>query len=1027
MSKFEQAYNRLNPQQKLAVDTIEGSVMVIAGPGTGKTQILTLRIANILQKTQTDPSSILALTFTDSGVKAMKERLVEFIGPTGYQVDVFTFHSFCKKVIEDNPENFPISGDVQVLGDLERVEIFRKLIDELKLNILRPKNSPYYFIDAAKSKISDLKKEGITPSKFIKIIEEEETALNIDDYMSKRTGKPTQKYNKKLKDISKWKELHQLYVAYQEELKNRNRYDYDDMITYVVEAFTDDDELLAKYQEQYQFILGDEYQDTNSAQNEVIRLLTSFEYIENPNVFVVGDDEQSIYRFQGASMENFEFFEKTYPELKKITLVTNYRSTQNILDASRSVIENNENRLEDVERLLKAYQDYENKKINIAKLSHEYVEKYFIAKKIQELIKSGVQPCEIAVLYRKNSDGQEIAGALGKFGVTVQAVKGENVLDDLEIKKLIKILQVILEQEVELRKCVNDNFFWTGEMADKDVNIFTIMHYPIWEIATTDILKLTKYATDEKKHLSEILTEGAYAIQLDLECPEKIGEFWEKILKWKKDAVNEPFAKFLELVIRESGLLNEFLTSEDKVDRLNKLGKFFGELKDFNYSNRNLNLADFFNTLSLRQENKISIPVNDIKRNDDAVQLMTAHSAKGLEYEYVFVYKCIEGNWGDKRHSDLIKLPEGVIQFSDVTKIEKNEDERRLFYVAMTRAKKELFLTFAQTYIIDNNEKQKLPSVFVSELKENYIDYLDIQMYEEQIEDALETLVTVPMQIGKVTASEEEFLSGLVKNISISPTSLNTYLQCPYKFKMDRLFSIPKVKSIPLAFGTSVHKALEDFMRQYANTGIYPNVNVAVESFRQELERQLLNKQDHDDLNKRGVTILEEYLQDVMKEEIEVMGTEYNFGKRNVYLNKIKLSGKIDRIDVVDKDRKEVRVIDYKTGRPKSLNEILGKTQNSDESYKRQLVFYKLLSQLDRTFNKIVTSARLEFAEKNTSGKYKHVDYCVTDEDLSELRNTIQEVAQKIKRLEFPRTTNYRYCGLCEYKDHCWPEGEPGN
>ncbi len=1021
--KFTTAYSRLNDEQKLAVDTIEGPVMVIAGPGTGKTQILTLRIANILEKTQTEAKSVLALTFTDSGVKAMKERLVEFIGPTGYQVDVFTFHSFCKKIIEDNPESFPITGDAQVLGDLERVQIFKEIIDTIDLNLLKPKNSPYYFIQAIVSKLSDLKREGITPEKFEKIIEEEESLLNPDNFLNKKTGKPTQKYFAKVKAVNKWKELLTTYEEYQKVLIKRNRYDYDDMITYVIEAFTKDDEILAKYQEQYQYILGDEYQDTNSAQNEVIRLLTSFEYIENPNVFVVGDDEQSIYRFQGASMENFNFFEQNYPTLTKITLVTNYRSTQKILDASRSMIENNENRLENINRLLQAYQEYEDKKINVVKTSHEYVEKIFLAEKINELIKSGVTPSEIAVLYRTNADGAELANSLGKFGVKTQSVKGENVLDDLEIKKLIKILQVILEAQDELRSKVNDDFFWTGEKSDKDVHLFTVMHYSVFGINTTDILKLLKFASTEKKHLSEVLDEKSYLMQLDLETGDKVTEFWDKIGKWRTDSANEPFSKFLENVIRESGLIQKFMEAEDKIDRFNKLNKFFGELKEFNYSKPNLGLVDFFNALSLRQENKISIPVNDIKRDENSVQLMTAHSAKGLEYEYVFIYRCVDGVWGNRRKPELLSLPEGVIKFSDITKLEKNEDERRLFYVAMTRAKKELFLSFANNYVEYNSEKTRLPSTFVNEIKEDFIDYINVDKYEEKIGDALEILTTGELQVDKVSASEEEFLKEMVKYITVSPSSLNTYLKCPYKYKLDRLFSIPKVKEIPLAFGTAVHKGLEDYYRNYANSGKYPDIQLAIDSFQNELDRQLLSKMDHDELAKRGVDILREYLEETKDDNLEVIGAEYNFSSRNVYLENIKLTGKVDRIDYVNKDRKEVRVVDYKTGKPKSLNQILGKTADGDESYKRQLIFYKLLSQLDRSFNKIVVSTRLEFVEKGYNGKYQPVEYQVTDEDLKVLRQIIRETAEKIKKLEFARTTEIKNCEHCQYKDHCWPEG----
>lgn len=1029
MDTFNKAYKILNKQQKAAVDTIDGPVMVIAGPGTGKTQILTLRIANILEKTQTAPSSILALTFTDNGVKAMKERLVEFIGPTGYQVNVFTFHAFCQSVMEDNPEYFPTMGNMEILGDLEKVEIFQTLFDTLDLNVLKPKNSPYYYIKNVDSKISDLKREGISPEEFAQIITDEES-LDPDDYINKRTGKPTQKYNAKIRQITKWKELLMLYKAYQTEMLERNLYDYNDMITFVVEAFSENDDLLAKYQERYQYILADEYQDTNSTQNEVIRLLTSFEYLENPNVFVVGDDEQSIYRFQGASMENFNFFEKNYPEVKKITLQTNYRSTQNILDASRSVIANNENNLEDVERMLKAHQEYANQKINIVKLSHEITEKYFLASKIKELIADGVAPCEIAVLYKTNKEGLDISESLGRFGIKVQTVKGENVLDDLDIKKLIKILQVIFEQELEIENQVNDNFFWTGERSDKDVNLFTVMHYDLFGIEPSDILKLVKQAKDEKKHLYEVLDESGEMVgtplDLSLRNSQSVLRFWQKILKWKKDAANEPFSKFLELVIHESGMIDSFLDSDDKVDRLNKLNKFFGAIKEFNYSKKNLNLADFFKTLSLRQKENISIPANDLKRDDDAVQLMTAHSSKGLEYEYVFITRCVEGNWGDKRRSEALKLPNGVVKFTDLSKIEKNEDERRLFYVAMTRAKKGLFISFAQTYSSNNQDKSKLPSVFVNELREDIVDYIDVSEYEENLEEALKVLVTLPVKKHTISIEEKEFLEIIVKNISVSPTSLNTYLQCPYKFKLDRLFGIPKVKERPLAFGTAVHKALEDTVREYKASGEFLSVEDTLKSFKTELGRQLMSKQDYDDLLKYGEKVVTEYLEELNGMNLDVIGNEYNFGNRNVYLDGIKLTGKVDRIDYINRDRKEVRVVDYKTGKPKSLNAIIGKTQNPKEEYKRQLVFYKLMSQLDRGFSpKVVRSTRLEFVEKGDNGKYKPVDYEVTDADLKKLRETIRDTVKKIKNIEFEKTEEKKNCEYCPYQDHCWPEGIP--
>lgn len=1020
MTKFEEAYNRLNKQQKLAVDTVEGPVMVIAGPGTGKTQILTLRIANILNKTQTEPSSILALTFTDSGVKAMKERLVEFIGPTGYQVDIFTFHSFCQRIIEDNPEDFSFYANMQSLSDFERVDIYIEVFNQVQPKNLRGRSDLYYFLTAAASKISELKREGITPEKFKTIVEDYHEEV-LAEGETRRTKKPDPK---KLREIDKLNDLAEIYDAYQKLIWEKERYDFEDMITFVIRGFEDNDELLARYQEQYQYILSDEYQDTNTAQNEVIRLLTSFEFIDKPNVFVVGDDEQSIYRFQGASIENFRFFEDNYPETEKITLVTNYRSTQNILDSSRSVIGHNLSKIEEVDRNLQSFADYENKRIKLGKFSHEVIEKFYLGDKIKQLIEDGVNPNEIAVLYRTNREGEELSRALAKMEIKVQISKGENLLEDHEIKKLLNILKLILDSEREFSRNIDSEFEGANEAKDKDMNLFNVMHYPFWGIDTTDILKLLKFASDEKKHLDEVLSDGIYALQIPvLEEAEKIREFWEKIIKWRGDSKNEPFVKLMEIVLKESGLLEQYLNSGNKVDILNKLNRLFKELAEYNQSNKGLTLGDFFDKLEEHGE-KLQIKANDIQRDENAVQLMTAHGSKGLEFEHVFITNCTDGDWGNARSRDLIKFPPGVIKFSDITKLEKNEDARRLFYVAMTRAKKELHISYSHEYFVQNGSKTKLPSVFINEIDNELIEYLNVDKYDAQMESALELFTVTPPHAPAIEVSEEEFLKDVVINrFTMSATALNTYLECPYRFKLDKIFRIPRSKSPALAFGSAVHKALEDYVRSYINTGKYADDGLALESFRKELGNQLLTKSQHEELLERGKNVISEFLEELRNQEYKPIAAEYNFSGRNVYLDNIKLSGKVDRIDVINETRKEVRVVDYKTGNPKTAGQVLGTTKDSNGNSKRQLVFYKLLSQLDQSFTKFVESTKLEYVEKKTGkDKFDSVEYVVTDEDLKILRETIRDVTKKIKNLEFPRTEDKKFCNFCEYKEHCWRE-----
>ena len=358
---------KLNPAQQLAVDTIDGPVMVIAGPGTGKTQIIAERIANILKQTDTAPDSILALTFTESGAKSMRERLITTIGATAYYVNISTFHAFCSQVIQEFPDRFSLTA-TEPLAELERVEIFHEIFDSHQFDYLKPVNQPHYYTAALIKAIQELKREGITPIALKKLLPLE-AKTKADQYL-----------------LNKNQELQQIYTLYQKALTARGRYDFEDMINFVVEAFTRDETLLRTYQERLQYFLIDEYQDTNSSQNQVINLLAGF-WGQEANVFVVGDPNQSIYRFQGASLENFIGFTKTYPHAKIITLEQNYRSHQLILDSSFALIQKNKLKIEDIvstaKAKLKAQVGLKTSQLQVIKLPSETVEAYIVAEKIK--------------------------------------------------------------------------------------------------------------------------------------------------------------------------------------------------------------------------------------------------------------------------------------------------------------------------------------------------------------------------------------------------------------------------------------------------------------------------------------------------------------------------------------------------------------------------------------------------------------------------------------------------------------------
>lgn len=1010
MTSFQTLYKKLNKEQKEAVDTIDGPVMIIAGPGTGKTLTLTMRIANVLKRTDTDPQAVLALTFTESGAKAMRERLTEIIGPTAYYVNIYTFHSFCTDVIKEFSEIFLISEDTTPLSDLERIQLFREIIDKEKLDLLRPSNSPYYYVNDLIKTIQDLKRENVGLKKLEKLIsDKEEEFKNTKEQINPRTGKLYAKYAKQKREIEKQKEVLKIYRAYQKKLKEANRFDFEDMINFVVAKLKKDENLKLTLQEKYLYILVDEYQDTNSAQNELLRLLT--DSWESPNIFVVGDDEQSIFRFQGASLENILYFKNLFTKAKVITLTSNYRSSQYILDASRSLIAKNLLRLEKINKNLKCQVKRKNFPIVIGKFSNANLENQFIAKEIKKLIAKGKDPDEIAVLVRHNRDIDDLKDALSRENLRFEIASGKNILEDGDINRLLILLEVIRDLD---------------NKPSDDIDFFTVLNFEFLNFKKIDVLKLARLASKEKENLLDIILNEEIFYKSDISEPEKFIKFANQLNEWQNLDANATFAKFFEKVIQESGFLNWILRDKHNISRINTINSLFDQVKRLNYADHTLNLEKFLENIHLMKENNIKIEETPLEGDVQAVKLLTAHKAKGLEFEYVFIAKCIDKKWGNNRNIDKIKLPDGIIKNVKLDEKEKNEDERRLFYVALTRTKKKVYITYAEKYTQGGLERQAVPSMFVSEIDDNFKENLDTTSFEKQAAESIAEQLSLPVSEESVL-EEEDFLSSVISNLKLSVTALNTYLKCHYKFKINNILRTPRAKNNYLAFGSAIHKALEVFFRKFKKTHKPPTKTFLKKEFENALEKELLSETDFTRMLARGNKVLEEYFKNNQKAFAEPLYTEYSFGFRKVYLGDIALSGKIDRIDWIDKDKKEVMVIDYKTGTPKSRGEIEGKTKYSEGDLYGQILFYKLLSQLDRNFNFNVTKGEFDFLESKGNRKAKREIFEYSQEQIEDLKNTIRSEVKKIRNLEFERTKEYRHCENCDFKNHCWPDGIPSS
>ena len=1031
---FSSEYQKLNPNQKLAVDAIEGPVMVIAGPGTGKTQVLALRIANILKQTQTNPGNILALTFTESGTIAMKKRLAEIIGNTAYFVPIYTFHGFCNQIIKEYPDKFidlrHSSSDengewnfteLQALSDIEKLEIFEKIIDNLNLKELRPIKAPYYYLHAAGKNIQNLKREGFSVKDFEEILIQEQKNLENLPKINEKTNKPLAAYLQKEKQLAKNLELLEIYQSYQNELGARGRFDYEDMILFVIKKLIKDAELLSFLQERFQYILIDEYQDTNNAQNELITLIMSF--YQTPNLFVVGDEDQSIYRFQGANLENFLYLHKLYPNLQYIVLDENYRSSTKILDTAKTLISNNNQRVEkvlaNIEKKFLAKGEFKNEKFipKIIYAKNDSSEKFFIIQEIQKLQKEGVNLSEIAVFCRRNSDVFEMEELCKRANIDYQLEGGIDILQDNEIKKLIKLFKLIANLE-------EDNFLF-----------FEVLNFDFLNLPINEVFEVISNDLSQVKNLLKLIKEEKDAPQLTLfennSSLEKgnvrrtkefdaITTFLKKLIFWQNLSANRTLSEFFEIIVKESGFLDFILEKDNQVELLMRLNSLFEFVKDINRSEHEINLKNFIERLGTMRKYQLTLRERTFYHKDQAVRLMTAHKAKGLEFEHVFIYKCIDTVWGNNSVRELIQLPDLNIyhKLKNKENYSNNEsrnieDERRLFYVAITRAKKSLHLTYSEKYIQNDYEKFAVPSLFLNEI-ENLCEKENISEIENEILEKLKLNLKDKIENNK-DKSIQEFAKDKIDKFTLSVTALNTYLLCPRKFFYNNILRLPRAKPSYMAFGTAVHKALEIFFKEFQKTNFLPDLKLLTETFEKAIQKETLTLEEKNRWTKKGKEILTTYFENYKNEFKKPIFLE-KFLK--TYLEDIAISGKLDKIEYLDAEKRTIKVIDYKTGNQKTRNEIEGLTQNATGDLKRQIIFYKLLTDLTPGFLFDTKQCEFDFIEPKNN-KFRKESFEIKIEEIEELKILIKETIVKIRNLEFLKTQDVSKCQTCEFKNIC--------
>jgi DNA helicase-2/ATP-dependent DNA helicase PcrA len=1025
--KFQEALAGLNPEQLAAVNKMDGPVLVIAGPGTGKTQILAARIGKILTDTDALPSEILCLTYTDAGAVAMRKRLFEFIGPDAYRIHIYTFHAFCNEVIQENLEYFG-KLNLEALSDLESAMLFRELVDDFANDHLlkRFTGDIYYDVPRLKSLFSTMKRENWDEAFIEKAIAEYiEDLPNREEYIYKRAnaakgiavGDPKQKdidaVQEKMKHL--WAAVTE-YKRYDAKMKARGRYDYDDMIIWVLKAFRENEEILRRYQERYHYILVDEFQDTSGSQNDLLKFLLN--YWETPNVFVVGDDDQSIFKFQGANMKNILDFATDYVStLSTVVLKHNYRSNQHILDISKALINNNNERLTKQLNLDKSLRSSHSRfdELVVKPVIREYEnpdqEMVDVAGSIKQLVDSGVKPGEIAVIYRNHNQVEDLINFLDTQKIAVNTRRKIDVLTMPFGEKIINILRY-LAMELDSP--------WSG-----DELLFEILHYDLFNIPPIEIAKAS-IAVSKENFVTSANNAPKTSLRRyihELRIPAQAGLFdaapntemkylLNNIDELLKDAVSITIQQLFQHIIGKMGILRYIMQQQDKGTYMQVLTNFFDFLKDESRKNPEIKLPDLLATIDTMKEHRIRLDLNQVIFSENGVNFFTAHGSKGQEFEYVFFIGCDKKTWDSKGRNSGFTYPDTLTQAANDEEAQK-EESRRLFYVALTRAKQYLMVSYANK---DKNGKDQESSQFIGEILADTDMLVEYPKVAESNMLAFYTTQFSEQDKPKVELLDHAYINQLLQNYTLSVTHLSNYLDCPLRFYFQCLIRVPSGKSPSATFGQAVHWALNKaFKWLKGDDDNFPTTEQFMKEFKWYMyrNRDSFTKEEFKLRVDYGERILPPYYEQNVTHWNKVAVTER--GIKNIEIEGVPIKGNLDKIEF---DGKLATIVDYKTGKLKNAKDKLKRpTDEKPEGgdYWRQAVFYKILIDNDRTNDWEATTTIFDFVEPISEGEYHKEKIVISPEDIEIVTGQITTVYEKIQAHDFNTGCGKKECDWCHF------------
>jgi len=1014
--QFEEILSGLNTKQAKAVSNIEGPMLVIAGPGTGKTHMLASRIGKILQQPDIQPQNILCMTFTNAGVVAMRERMLKFIGPEAHNINIYTFHSFCDSIIRNNLDRFG-HQNLEPINDLEQIEIIEKLIDNLPFEnpLVKGSLNPHSAVSQLRDLFSRIKQESWVIEElyqkidaYIKELPFKEEFLYTRKYKEFKKGDVKQKkVDQAIEKVSRLKAGIELFPKYEAAMQKASKYEFADMINWIIKAFKADDSFLGLYQEQFQYIMVDEYQDTNGSQHELLHLLTSF--WDAPNLFVVGDDDQSIFEFQGARLANIVDFHNEYKSsIELVILDENYRSSKKILDGSKTFIEKNLERLINQIPGLTKELIASNKSVSDFPEDPKFVrypnplqECFDIADQIGALIASGVEPQEIALIYKKHAISEPFVEIFSKKGIPFDTVRPQNILEEYLIDQIVNFLLYL------------DSEFSSPNAGD--YILFEIMHYRFLGLERKDLQEIalhrSSFKRGERPTLRAVIGKSIEELcDLNLSNPQAIVNFAKLLNELVQDTANIPFYILVEKVLNNTGWIKYIIDEPNGLENLQIIQTFKDFVKQEMRKNPKLDINTLVVMMEKMKKNRIQLNLKNFAQGGNKVQLMTAHGSKGLEFDYVFMPNCNKADWTRKNSMGKFSYPDTITLSGSSDHEEVN---RRLFYVALTRAKRHLHISFPS---INFNEKKQESAPFLNE----YMEAIGKETAEEKIfptEKMTEYLGAMQLQTvaPSVRALDKTVIDKLLQGFQLSASALNTFLRCPLSFFYERVISVPTISSPQASYGTAIHRALQEMYNPVTEHQKLLELPAVLKVFEDEMQKQagyfepafFKNRMA---LGQNNLTLYHNFFNEDIAPAVQ---TELQVYKTQI--DGVPIGGEIDRVNYYDNE-KEVTIVDYKTGRHVSAR-LKPPTDKEPYggNYWKQLYFYHILFKAAYP-NKKVRKAEITYTNpEKITNKFivKGLDYRLEDEML--VRSWIKESYNKIMQHEFYDGCGEPNCTWCNF------------